>query len=219
MDQVPGLPNGKDKDYYRSQHMKKIADTPEFEEYLDAEIKKILETLPNNQYIYSHIDEIALGGVSKWAVPPVMGAKINEKLKQNDPGALLFVDLLGHSKGSTYLFEKKYLQTHDALPEDPPYEFATPGAQDCNIPLLGFYQAYNGLPVYKFSDGKYFYSNYDFEILKSIWYENTKLVATGYKGCGNVFGINAFRDHFSYPALAGTTVDALRAGLGENTPI
>ena len=219
LDQVPGLPDGKDKDYHRSQYMKSAVNSPEFEAYLDTEIQKILETLPNDQYIYSHIDEIALGGVSKWAVPPSVGAKINERVKHHDPNALVFVDLLGHCKGSTYLFEEKYLQTHDNLPKDPPYELVDPGARECEIPLLGFYQAHNGLPVYQFNKGKYSYTEYDFDTLKSVWYENTRLIASGYKGSGDVFGINAFRDYFAYPVLAGITVDALREGLGPNTPI
>ena len=199
--------------------MKGLMNDTNFNKYLDSEIKKILETLPNNKYIYSHIDEIALGGVSKWAVPPSMGAKINERVKLHDPNALVFVDLLGHCKGSTYLFEEKYLQTHDTLPKNPPYELIDPGALECEIPLLGFYHAHNGLPVYQFNNGKYSYTEYDFDTLKSLWYENTKLIASGYKGNGDVFGINAFRDYFAHPVLAGITVDALREGLGPNVPI
>lgn len=219
IDQATGLPKGKDKAYYRSQYMKSVVDSPEFEAYLDAEIQKILETLPNDQYIYSHIDEIALGGVSKWAIPPSMGAKIYERVKFNDPNALVFVDLLGHCKGSTYLFEENYLQTHDSLPKDPPYELVDPGAVECEIPLLGFYQAHNGLPVYQFNNGKYSYTEYDFDTLKSLWYENTKLIASGYKGNGDLFGINAFRDFFAHPVLSGITVDALKEGLGAEVPI
>lgn len=219
LDQVSGLPDGKDKDYYRSQYLKKAVNSPEFEEYLDTEIGKIFETLTNDQFIFSHIDEIALGGVSKWAVPPSVGAKINERVKLQNPDALVFVDLLGHCKGSTYLFEENYLQTHDSLPNDPPYELVDPGAIECEIPLLGFFQAHNGLPVYQFYQGKYSYTDYDFDTLKSIWYENTKLIASAYKGSGDVFGINAFRDYFAYPVLSGITVDALREGLGANTPI
>jgi hypothetical protein len=218
LDQVFGLPDGKDKDYYRSQYLKKIADSPEFEEYLDAEIKKLMENLPNDKYIYSHIDEIAFGGVSKWAVPPSVGTKITERLKLQDKNALVFVDLLGHAKGSTYLFEKKYLQTHDTLPPDPPYDLATPGTLNCDFPLLGFYQAYNSLPVYQFKDGKYSYAVYDFNTLKSVWYENIRLIAEGYKGCGDVFGINAFLDFRTHPVLSGVTVNTL-AGLGEGVPI
>lgn len=219
LDQVAGLPDGKDKDYYRSQYIRKMADSPEFEAYLDSEIQKILETLPNNQYIYSHIDEIASGGIGKWAAPPSVGAKIYERVKYYDPNALVFVDLLGHSRGSSYLFEEKYLQTHDSLPKDPPYELVDPEALRCEIPLLGFYQAHNGLPVYQFNERKYSYTEYDFDTLKSLWYENTKLIASAYKGNGDVFGINAFRDYFAYPVLSGMTVDALREGLGPATPI
>lgn len=219
LDQVPDLPQGKDKDYFWSQYMKKIVDSPEFEVYLDEKVQNILTTLPNDKYIYSHIDEIALGGVSKWAVPPAMGAKINERLKHFDPKALVFVDLLGQCKGSTYLFEKMYLQTHDSLPAVPPYELVDPNARSCDIPLLGFCQAYNGLPVYRFNEGKYSYVEYDLDTLKSVWYENIKLIASDYKGSGDVFGINSFRDYFAYPVLSGITVDALKAGLGPDAPI
>ena len=219
IDKIPGLPEGDDKDYYRSRAIKEHVNSPEFEQYLDAEIKKISENLPNKKYIYSHIDEIALGGVGKWAVPPSVGAKINSRLKKQDKNALVFVDLLGHCKGSTYFFEQNYLKEHGALPDNPPYELIDPEARNCKIPLLGFFQSHDGIPVYQFSNGEYSYTDYDFETLKSIWYENTRLIAQGYKNNGDVFGINAFRDYFAHPVLSGITVDALKAGLGEKTPV
>ncbi|WP_372934203.1 hypothetical protein, partial [Mariniphaga sediminis] len=199
IDKIPGLPEGDDKDYYRSRAIKEHVNSPEFEQYLDAEIKKISENLPNEKYIYSHIDEIALGGVGKWAVPPSVGAKIISRLKKQDKNALVFVDLLGHCKGSTYFFEQNYLKEHGALPENPPYELIDPEARNCKIPLLGFFQSHDGIPVYQFSNGEYSYTDYDFETLKSIWYENTRLIAQGYKNNGDVFGINAFRDYFAHP--------------------
>jgi hypothetical protein len=219
LNQISEIPDRKDKDYHRSQLMKKIVNDPAFEEYLKTEITKIVEQLPNDKYLYSHIDEIALGGVSKWAVPPSMGEKITQVLKGIDNDAMVYVDLVGHGKGSTFLFEQRYLQNHDSLPENPPYELVDQGALDCDIPLLGFYQAYNGLPVYQFNNGKYSYRKFDEETLKSIWYENIKLISAAYKNCGDVFGINAHSDFFSLPILAGITVDALKAGLGKGTPI
>jgi len=219
LDKVPGLPDGKDKDYYRAQYIKQNVNSPGFEEYLDQEIKKVLENLPNDKYIYSHIDELALGGVARWAVPSSVGAKINNRLKKQDANALLFVDLVGHCKGSTYFFEKRYLKNHNALPENPPYELVNPEARSCEIPLLGFYEAYNGSPVYQFNNGKYDYTDIDFETLKSIWYENARILASEYKGSGDVFGINAFLDFSYYPVLAGVTVDALKDALGEKVPV
>lgn len=68
------------------------------------------------------ISIIALEGVSKRAVPYSVGTKINEGMKRYSSDTLVFIDLLGYAKGSTYLFEEKYLQTRDALPEDFPYE-------------------------------------------------------------------------------------------------
>ena len=219
LDNTSSLPKGIDKDYYRIQYLKEKVDSPEFEEYLDKEIKKILETLPNDKYIYSHIDEIALGGVSKWAVPPTVGAKINERVKKQDEDALVYVDLLGHARGSSYFFEQRYLKTHTSLPKDPPYELLSKEARDSKLPLLGFYETHDGSPLYDFKDGSYSYKNHDIETLKAIWFENTKLIAKGYKNNGDVFGINAFRDFYANPIIAGVTVDALRAGLGSEVPI
>ncbi|WP_418892536.1 hypothetical protein [Limibacterium fermenti] len=219
LDSIPELPKGKDKDYYRVQYLKKVVNTADFDQYLDTEIKKVLQNLPNERYLFSHIDEIALGGVSRWAIPPSVGAKFNQKVKENDKDALIFVDLLGHCRGTTYFFEQSYLRNHDALPEEPPYELLSESARKCEIPLLGFFKSYNDMPVYQFDNGKYDYADYGFETLKSNWYENAKLIAQDYKGCGDVFGINAFWDFSNYPVLSGITVDALRAGLGADTPI
>lgn len=216
---IPTLPKGKDKDYYHSQYMKTVVDSDRFTEYLEAEIQKLLTKVTNDKYIFSHIDEIALGGVSRWAIPPVVGEKINQTLKKFDNNALVYVDLLGHAKGSSYLFEKRYLQSNSSMPKAPPYELATPGATESEIPLLGFFHAYNGNPVYNFNNGKYSYVKYDFETLKSMWYENLKIISHDYKGNGDVFGINAFLDFFAYPVLSGITVDAMREGLGPDIPI
>lgn len=219
LDSIEALPNGDDKDYYRSQFLKKEIDNPDFIEFLDSKMVKLLNKRTNDKYIFSHIDEIALGGVSKWAVPPSTGTLINERLKKADPDALVFVDLVGHAKGSTYLFEKIYLETHDAMPYDPPYDMLSSDARECKLPLLGFNHAFDGSPVYDFKDGDYSYVNYDFNELSRIWKENTRIIANAYKDNGDVFGINAFRDFYAHPILAGITVDALKEGLGKETPI
>lgn len=87
-------------------------------------------------------------------------------------------------------------------------------ARKCKFPLLGFYEAYDGTPVYQFTNGEYSYNKYDRETLINIWKENIRIISEDYKGNGDVFGINAFLDFYAYPILAGITVDALRTGLG-----
>lgn len=219
LDRIPGLPAGNEKDYYRSQYIKKAYRQPEFIQYLDSQMVKLLANRTNDKLIYSHIDEIALGGVSRWTVPPATGAIVTERLKRHDRDALVFVDLLGHARGSAYLFEKRYLQSHKALPHEPPYDLIDQEALKCKLPLLGFFQAYEGTPVYDFKDGNYSYKNHSPEFLKTIWAENLRITAKDYRKCGDVFGINAFRDFFAYPELAGITVDALRDGLGNRVPL
>lgn len=219
LDRIKSLPDSLDKDYYRSQYLKKEVDSPTFIQYLDSQVIALLSKKTHDKYIYSHIDEIALGGVGKWAVPPAVGALINQRLKKYDPEALLFVDLVGHAKGSTYLFEKRYLEKNVTMPENPPYNLLSEEARKCKIPLLGFYEAYDGTPVYQFENGGYSYNEYNPDSLKRIWEENLRIIAEDYKGNGDVFGINAFLDFYTYPILAGITVDALRAGLGSKVPI
>lgn len=219
LDRIESLPDSADKDYYRSQYIKKEADNPDFIQYLDSQIIALLGKKTHDKYIYSHIDEIALGGVSKWAVPPAVGTLINQRLKKHDPEALVYVDLLGHAKGSTYLFEKRYLEKNETMPADPPYNLISEDARKCKFPLLGFYEAYDGTPVYQFTNGEYSYNKYDRETLINIWKENIRIISEDYKENGDVFGINAFLDFYAYPILAGITVDALRTGLGSKVPI
>lgn len=220
LDRFDELKKGNDKDYYRGQFLKDEAQHPDFINYLDSQIVALLENKTNNKYIFSHIDEIAFGGISKWPVPPIVGKIINDRLKANDPEALMFVDLAGHARGGTYLFEKRYLKSNHKMPEHPPYEFLNKNARLCKIPLLGFSQAYDGTPVYTFDEtGNYSYSEYGVDTLKRIWFENLKILAEDYRTNGDIFGINAFRDFFALPELAGLTVDALKAGLGDDVPL
>lgn len=221
LDRIPGLPKEKDKDYYRSQILKQEVNKPEFDHYLDSAITDLMKKLPNDRYIYSHIDEIALGGVSKWMVPPAVGAKIYERVRKVDKKALVFVDLLGHGRGSTYFFEQNYLAKNHAMPLAPPYDLLDANAvANKTVPLLGFFQAADGQPVYEFDkDGRYAYKNYDLETLKALWFENVRLIAKAYKGSGNVFGMNAFMDFNAHPVMAAVTTDALKAGLGADTPV
>jgi hypothetical protein len=67
--------------------------------------------------------------------------------------------------------------------------------------------------------GNYSYTQYDRDSLKRIWFENLKILAEDYQANGDVFGINAFRDYYALPELAGLTVDALKAGLGDDVPL
>ncbi len=219
LDRNPDLPAGNDKDYYRSQYSKTEVNNPRFIQYLDSQMATLVGQHTNEKCIYSHIDEIALGGVSKWPIPPSVGALLTQRLKKQDPDALVFVDLVGHSKGSPYLFEKRYLETHKSMPKDPPYELASEGARECKMPLLGFFQAYDGSPVYQFKDGNYSYTDFTPEHLRRMWSENTRIYAKAYQESGDVFGINAFRDFYADPQLAGITVDALKEGLGKDVPI
>lgn len=233
LNKIPHLSNkGLENGYYRSQYLKDAVNHREFVQALDEDIKKsINERFSNVELAYTPIDEVALGlAGNQWYVPPAVGDKIYERIKAFNPDPIVFVDLAGHGKGSSFFFEKRYLKEHDSMPSDPPYvivkdksarEYARKAIKSGEgFPLIIFNEGYDGVPGYKFKNNKYSYNSFTLEELKSAHYENIKQYAEAYKGNGNVFGINAFRDFHAHPILAGLTVDAIRAGLGDsNIPI
>lgn len=215
LDKITALPKSSDKDYYRTQYLKGNANNPELIEAFDNEVRRIVNKYPEFERAYFPIDEIALGGIGKWFIPPSIGDKMYESIKKREGNPIVLVDLLGHGRGSTFFFEQNYLKTHASMPVKPPYELLSDEARaQTTYPLLGFSQAYNGTSVYRFdNNGNYSYVNMDINTLKSIWYENVKQIAAAYHNNGSVFSINAFRDFYAYPVLAGITMDALKAGL------
>lgn len=215
LNNIPGLSKGADKDYYRSQYLKRAVNDISFENVIDSSINVLTSTFSGYDIAYAPIDEIALGGVSAWCIPSSVGDKIYERIKKKQPGAIVFADISGHGRGSTYFFERRYLQSHSSLPPHPPYELLPEEFRTyMQKPLLGFSLAHDGSGVYDITNGSYSYKNYDRDALRKLWYENVKQLSDSYKNNGNVFSINAFRDFYSDPYLAATTVEALKQGTG-----
>ena len=206
-----------------------MVNDPKFINALDNNINTIKNvTLSNVDLAFAPIDEIAQGlRGGHWFVPPAVGDKIYERIKVSIPEPMVYVDLAGHGKGSSFFFEKRYLKTHSSMPKDPPYEsIVNSAARDytlnakatgVGVPMLSFYEGYDGYLSYRFANNSYYYNSFSAEALKRSHYENIKAYAEAYKGNGNAFGINAFNDFYAHPVLAGITVDAIRAGLGDPT--
>ena len=231
MSKLPSASKGKERGYYRNQYLKKAVNDEKFIQELDDAIKKHVNTdFPNAERAYLPFDEVAQHmHIDDYYVPVVYGDKVHERLKMFDPDAIVFVDLAGNGKGSSFFFEKRYLKTHDSMPVDPPYHVVSDSAKTYAMwakdkekeqPLKVFYQGFDGRPRYEFKSNSYIATPYTTEELRSFHYENIKEYAEAYKGNGNAFGINAFRDFYADPILAGISVDAIRAGLGDrNVPI
>ena len=227
LEKIPELSNkGGENGYYRMQYLKEAIKNPSFIQEYDNSIISNKKHHPNVELAYLPIDEVAQGLYNEhWSVPPAVGDKIYERLNIHDPNSIVFVDLAGHGKGSSFFFEKRYLKTHSSMPKDPPYEAIVNSTARAyaeyaktttdRSPLLPFYEGYNGVPSYKFTSTSYSYTSYTPDELKTTHYENIKAYAQAYKGNGNAFGINAFNDFYAHPVLAGVTVDAIRAGLND----
>ncbi|MDD2475072.1 MAG: BACON domain-containing protein [Dysgonamonadaceae bacterium] len=219
---------GGERGYYRNQYLKKAVDDTKFIQELDNAIKKHINSdFPNAERGYSPFDEVAQHmHIDNYHVPNVYGDKVYERLKVYDPDAIVYIDLAGNGKGATSLFERRYLKTHTSMPKDPPYDAVSESArayalwartQDGVDPLQVFRERYDGTPVYQYNGNVSTGTPYTTNELRSFHYENVKLFAEDYKGNGNVFGINAYRDFHADPRLVGITVDAIRAGLGDPT--
>lgn len=213
------ITKGADSDYAKRQYIKNNVNNPEFVKALDSTIQHTIDLNGSVDHIWAPIDEIVNGGGGGgWCWHPDLGEKIKERIKKKEKNTLIYTDLMGMGRGNTYLFEKNYLKTNKSMPTTPPYEMLGNEAKIMEArPLLGFFQAFDGKPVY--INGTASYTEYDLETLKILFYENIKLCAKDYKGCGDVFGINAFIDFNTHPVLAGVTVDAIKAGIGNDTPV
>ncbi|WP_321438920.1 hypothetical protein [uncultured Bacteroides sp.] len=219
LDKIQGINQGVDSDYARRQYIKSHINDKEFENALDSTISHLITLNGPVDHIWAPIDEIVNGGAgSGWCWHSVVGKKINERIKNHEKNTLVYTDLAGGARGNCYLFEQSYLQNHGSMPAAPPYEAL---GKDAKIikerPLLGFSQAYDGKPVY--DNGTVNYTEYDLETLKKLFFENIRLCAKEYQGCGDVFGMNTFIDVNTYPVLSGITVDAIKAGIGPNIPV
>ena len=216
---IPGISNGKDRDYQARQYMKNHAGSRDFTDMLDKAIDNVIRSSQAGDHIWAPIDEITGGGAgSGWGWSPEVGEKIRERIHKREPHTLIYTDLVGISRGNTFLFEQLYLKNHKAMPHDVPYEALGQGAKILpERPLLGFVQAYDGSPVYV--NGTADYTDYDLPTLRRFFYENLKISARHFRKCSDVFGINSFIDCNTYPVLAGIAVDGIKAGAGKDTPV
>ena len=102
---------GLESGYYISQFLKESVDRPDFIQTIDEDIKlSINKRFANVELAFSPIDEVALGLYNNhWFVPPAIGDKIYERIKTINPNAMVYIDLTGHGRGSSFFFEKRYL--------------------------------------------------------------------------------------------------------------
>lgn len=216
---VPGVDiKHPESDYAKRQFVKNTVNEPTFVNLIDSLIHATIRQNGNADYIWAPIDEIVNGGGGAWSWHPTIGEQIYKRIKKQAKNTLVFTDLMGNGKANTHLFELEYLKQHKQMPQTPPYEALGSDAKIMKErPLLGFAKTYDGRPLYV--NGTAYYVDYDIETLKELFYENIKLCAKNYSGCGDVFGINAFIDFNTYPVLAGVTVDAIKAGTGKDTPV
>ncbi len=213
------LKEQKDASYYMMQKMKKDVNTVFFDSGLTNYIKTILNKInnPTKNFIWAPIDEVA-SGFQSWYWPISVTEKTYSIIKKQTPNNLVFIDL-GGSAGSSFFFDKYYMEKHKSvLHKTPPYGMLS-NKKTGYLDLEDFRYDYSGNSIFEYPKGKRARKKYDDISIKKFWYENTKEIASAYKKSGDIFGTNAFSYFYQYPQLAGVTVNAIKAGTGNNSPV
>lgn len=178
----------------------------------------IREVKDSKDFLWAPFDEIATGYQS-WAWPVSVTDMVYDEIKKRTPNKLVFIDLLGSSSliANSYLFEQNYKEKYGKLPQNPPFNALR--HQSGNKSLNDFYVNHEGNQTMVLRNGEWQINRMTTRAFNNNWYENLKKTAQGYKNSGDIFGINSFQHLYKDPALAGLTVDAIKAGIGEDTPV
>lgn len=216
--------DNKEGDYASYYMMRKLEseqenNSPKLQKTIKTTIDYTLKEIGTSRdFIWAPFDEIATGYKS-WAWPTKVTDMIYQKIKERTPNKLVYIDLLGSSSliANSFLFEQDYKNKYGKLPQNPPFSILK--RQSKKRTLNDFYVNHNGEAVIQCIDGRW---QIDRMTLLSFYrncFENLKKTAQGYKNSGDIFGINSFQYMYNNPALAGITVDAIKAGIGENAPV
>lgn len=207
--------------YYmmRQLELEKNNNSPRLQKTIKNAIDYTLrEVKDSKDFIWAPFDEIATGYQS-WAWPNEVTDMIYKEIKKRTPSKLVFIDLLGGSSliANSFLFEQYHKEKHGKLPQNPPFNALQKTSK--RESLNDFYVNHEGKSVMEYINGDWQINSMSSRNFEKNWFNNVKKTAEGYKKSGDIFGINSFQYLRDEPKLAGVTVDAIKAGTGQDTPV
>lgn len=173
----------------------------------------------SSDFIWAPFDEIA-SGFQYWCWPKKATDFVYSEIKRITPKKLVYVDLLGSDggEGNSFLFEQYYKKKFGQLPQDLPFYAIYKSNKTDNSPL-NFHFNHKGHSNFEYKNGVRSKKQLDLQTYINDWYENVKLTANGYKNSGDIFGVNSYSVFYENPELVGYTVDAIKAGIRQDTPV
>ncbi len=194
--------------------------TEAFRNTLNTSIDVALDEMSKTKsdFIWAPFDEVA-SGFMNWCWPVNAANAVYEEINKRTPGKLVYVDLLGSDGGiaNSFLYETLYMNKFGKQPQSLPNLNASSKLSRNSI---GYYhynhkgETLSQLPtITKIKDDN------ELSDFKNNWFENVRLTAKGYKESGDVFGLNSYQIMYLHPELVGVTVDAIKAGVGEDKPV
>ena len=207
--------------FYMMKRITKDINSSRLNKVLNTAIDYTLKEVKDSKdFIWAPFDEAA-SGVKGWSWPYSLTDAAYKEIKKRTPDKLVYIDLLGSISllGNSFLFQEQYKKNHGVMPDFPPFYALPKNVAPKKRTLSDFSVDFYGNSIFNYKNGEPVIKEYEEHTLRTIWFENVKTTANGYKNSGDIFGINAFQYLYKYPVLAGVTVDAIKAGISKDTPV
>lgn len=183
-----------------------------------AVVSEIKERLKSYDYIWFLMDEPDTGGRG-WVWYPSILQAYHNAVKELADSALTFVDLFGTIRGDRLLYELKYIEKFNLLPDDLPSGTDSTLMQGDPNWLDSYLYSSNGTPVYVFDKHTNSWKPQAINKFKDQYYSNVYKIATMYNTVADIIGVNCYTDFLFYPDAAGIVVDAIKAACGKDKPV
>lgn len=187
--------------YSGMQKIRSDIQSSELNGLLKMQTQSILNYSHIDSHIWAPIDEPASG--YGWCWYPNVLVELYKTIKSQDPNSLVYIDLVGNGRANHFLTEQIYLS----------------GVNNLNLNEERERKKYEEKVVRYVTEEVRKVSGSRTLVNEKIWFDNIKRTVAGYKDCGDIFGINSYRDFFDNPLLTGVTVDAMFSSLGNDKAV
>jgi len=146
-----------------------------------------------------------------WYWPPTVLQVYNNHVHTKAKDGLTYIDLGGNICANRFFYEKAFGDT---------FKVGTaPDSGECSPDNMDTYNfASDGTSLYTYSRANKWIRR-PISVFRRLFFENVRETAAAYRNCADVFGYNSYQVFREFPETAGETVDAIKAGCGNDKPV
>ncbi len=182
-------------------------------------VEEIRNRFNGYDYIWFLADEPNTGGKG-WFWHPRIMKEVNNAVHSINKSAITYIDLFGNIRGDRLAYEKNYIRKFGSMPASLPVGFDSETFMQGDPKKMDTYNySYDGLSIYKYAHVKERWERRPIEVFRDKFFYNVQSAASAYDSCADVLGVNAYKDFYEYPEVAGETVQAIKAGCGDDKPV